>query len=32
MIFSRIAGTGGYLPPTVLGNDELAKRVDTSDA
>jgi len=32
MTFSRIAGTGGYLPPTVLGNDELAKRVDTSDA
>lgn len=32
MIFSRIAGTGGYLPPTVLGNDELAKRVDSSDA
>jgi len=32
MIFSRIAGTGAYLPPTVLGNDELAKRVDTSDA
>jgi len=32
MIHSRIAGTGAYLPPTVLGNDELAKRVDTSDA
>ncbi len=32
MIYSRIAGTGGYLPPTVVSNDELAKRVDTSDA
>ena len=32
MIYSRIAGTGSYLPPTVLSNDELAKRVDTSDA
>jgi len=32
VIHSRIAGTGAYLPPTVLGNDELAKRVDTSDA
>jgi len=32
VIYSRIAGTGAYLPPTVLGNDELAKRVDTSDA
>jgi 3-oxoacyl-[acyl-carrier-protein] synthase-3 len=28
---SRIAGTGRYLPATVLTNDELAKRVDTSD-
>jgi 3-oxoacyl-[acyl-carrier-protein] synthase-3 len=32
MIFSRIAGTGGYLPPNVLSNDELARRVDSSDA
>ena len=32
MIFSRIAGTGAFLPPTVLGNDELARRVDTTDA
>ena len=32
MIHSRIAGTGGYLPPTVVTNDELAKRLDTSDA
>jgi 3-oxoacyl-[acyl-carrier-protein] synthase III len=30
--FSRIVGTGSYLPPTVLSNDELSKRVDTSDA
>ena len=32
MIHSRIVGTGSYLPPTVLSNDELSKRVDTSDA
>ena len=32
MIHSRIAGTGGYLPQTVLTNDELSRRVDTSDA
>ena len=32
MIHSRIAGTGSYLPPTVVTNDELAKRLDTSDA
>src|SRR5436309_5341527 len=28
---SRIAGTGSYLPTQVLTNDELARRVDTSD-
>jgi 3-oxoacyl-[acyl-carrier-protein] synthase-3 len=28
---SRIAGTGSYLPARILSNDELAKRVDTSD-
>lgn len=28
---SRIAGTGRYLPATILTNDELAKRVATSD-
>ncbi|HEY3554255.1 MAG TPA: beta-ketoacyl-ACP synthase 3, partial [Casimicrobiaceae bacterium] len=28
---SRIAGTGSYLPARVLTNDELAKRVATSD-
>jgi len=32
MIFSRIAGTGSYLPPRVMSNDEFAKRLDTSDA
>ena len=30
-VFARIAGTGSYLPETVLTNDDLAKRVDTSD-
>jgi len=30
-MYSRIAGTGGYLPATVLTNDDLAQRVDTSD-
>ena len=32
MIFSRIVGTGSYLPPGVMTNDEFAKRLDTSDA
>jgi 3-oxoacyl-[acyl-carrier-protein] synthase-3 len=31
MIFSRIAGTGSYLPERIVTNDELAKRLDTSD-
>ncbi len=31
MIRSKIIGCGAYLPTTVLGNVELAKRVDTSD-
>ena len=31
MIHSRIAGTGSYLPPRVVTNDDLAKRLDTSD-
>ncbi len=31
MTFSRIAGTGGYLPEKVLTNDDLAKIVSTSD-
>jgi 3-oxoacyl-[acyl-carrier-protein] synthase-3 len=32
MIYSRIAGTGSYLPPRVVTNDELAGRLETSDA
>ena len=32
MIYSRIAGTGSYLPPKVMTNDDFAKRLDTSDA
>jgi len=31
MIYSRIAGTGGYLPPRIVTNDDLAKQMDTSD-
>jgi len=31
MLFSRIAGTGSYLPSTVLTNADLEQRVDTSD-
>lgn len=31
MIYSRIAGTGGYLPEKVLTNHDLEKMVDTSD-
>ena len=30
-VYSRIAGTGSYLPEKVLSNDDLAKIVDTSD-
>jgi len=30
-MYSRIVGTGRYLPATVLTNDELSRRVDTSD-
>jgi 3-oxoacyl-[acyl-carrier-protein] synthase III len=30
-MFSRIVGTGGYLPSRVISNEELAQRVDTSD-
>ena len=32
MIFSRIAGTGSFLPPRVVSNEELSKKLDTSDA
>jgi 3-oxoacyl-[acyl-carrier-protein] synthase-3 len=28
---ARIIGTGSYLPPRIVTNDELARRVDTSD-
>jgi len=31
-IYSRIAGTGSYLPPNVMTNEDFAKRLDTSDA
>jgi 3-oxoacyl-[acyl-carrier-protein] synthase-3 len=31
MIYSRIVGTGSFLPAVPVTNDELAKRVDTSD-
>ncbi len=30
--YSRIAGTGGYLPQTVRTNDDISRMVDTSDA
>jgi 3-oxoacyl-[acyl-carrier-protein] synthase-3 len=32
LTWSRIAGTGSYLPPRIVTNDELAARLDTSDA
>ncbi len=32
MTFARIVGTGSYLPPKVVTNDELAAKVETSDA
>jgi 3-oxoacyl-[acyl-carrier-protein] synthase-3 len=32
MIYSRIAGTGSYLPARVMKNDEFARRLETSDA
>jgi len=32
MIYSRIVGTGSYLPPRIVTNAELAARLDTSDA
>lgn len=31
MIYTRIVGTGSYLPQNVVTNDDLARRVDTSD-
>jgi 3-oxoacyl-[acyl-carrier-protein] synthase-3 len=30
--FSRIAGTGSFLPPRIVTNEELSKKLDTSDA
>ena len=30
--YSRILGTGSYLPPNVVTNDDLSKKLDTSDA
>ena len=32
MIYSRIAGTGSFLPPRVMENEEFTRRLDTSDA
>jgi 3-oxoacyl-[acyl-carrier-protein] synthase-3 len=32
MIYSRIVGTGSYLPPRIMTNAEFAARLDTSDA
>ena len=31
MSYSRIVGTGSYLPATVLSNEDIEKRIDTSD-
>ncbi len=31
MTWTRIVGTGSYLPPQIVTNDDLAKRMDTSD-
>ncbi|HYU69231.1 MAG TPA: beta-ketoacyl-ACP synthase III [Burkholderiales bacterium] len=31
MIWSRIIGTGSYLPPKLVTNDDLAKQMDTTD-
>ena len=32
MIYSRIVGSGSYLPARIVDNDEFARRLDTSDA
>ncbi|SMN15079.1 3-oxoacyl-[acyl-carrier-protein] synthase, KASIII [uncultured Candidatus Thioglobus sp.] len=29
--FARIIGTGSYLPPTIITNDDLSKTIDTTD-
>jgi 3-oxoacyl-[acyl-carrier-protein] synthase-3 len=31
VIYSRIVGTGSYLPPRVVTNEDLARKLDTSD-
>ncbi len=31
MTYSRIAGTGSYLPASILSNEDLEKKIDTSD-
>ena len=32
MIYTRIAGTGSYLPPRIVANDEFSATLETSDA
>ena len=32
MIYSRIVGTGSFLPPRIMTNDDFAARLETSDA
>ncbi len=32
MTYTKIIGTGGYLPPTIFTNEDWEKRVETSDA
>lgn len=32
MVYSSIAGTGSFLPPKVVTNDDLSQRLETSDA
>jgi len=32
MIYSRIVGTGSFLPPRIMTNDDFAARIETSDA
>jgi 3-oxoacyl-[acyl-carrier-protein] synthase-3 len=31
MIYSRITGTGSYLPPRIMTNNDIAQFVDTTD-
>jgi 3-oxoacyl-[acyl-carrier-protein] synthase-3 len=30
--FAKVIGTGGYLPATIRSNEDISKRVDTSDS